>query len=98
MLVNLNDLMLPALDGGYAIPCFNVFGYEDAKAVVLAAESKGAGVILAVNLDMVMFMPMEHIASMLLSLARDAKIPVCLHLDHNYELESVKKAVDSGFS
>ncbi|NKB76286.1 MAG: hypothetical protein GKR96_04405 [Gammaproteobacteria bacterium] len=98
MLVNLNDLMLPAITGEFAIPCFNVFGYEDAKAVVMAAEERNAGVILAVNLDMVTFMPMEHIASMLLPLARDAKVPVCLHLDHNYELESVKHAVDCGFS
>ncbi len=53
--------MQPALKQGYAVPCFNVFGYEDALAVVKAAEARNASVILAVNLDMTLFMPLEHI-------------------------------------
>ena len=98
MLANLNDLLIPAIDGGYAIPCFNVFGYEDARAVVDAAEARNAGVILAINLDMVAFMPMAHLVSMFRPLAESATVPVCLHLDHNYELETVKQAIDAGFS
>ena len=98
MLVNLNDLMSPALKGGYAVACFNVFGYEDARAVVEAAEARNASVILAVNLDMTEFMPLNTITGMLLPLADEAKVPVCIHLDHNYEIDMVKRAVDCGFS
>jgi len=90
--------MQPALKNGYAVPCFNVFGYEDAVAVVTAEESRNAGVILAVNLDMTLFMPLDHIIGMLKPLAMSAKVPVCLHLDHNYDIPTVIKAIDAGFT
>ena len=98
MLANLTDLTGPALKGGYAVACFNVFGYEDARAVVDAAEARKASVILAVNLDMTEFMPLQHITGMLRPLAESASVPVCIHLDHNYEIDTVKQAIDCGFS
>lgn len=98
MLVNLSDLMQPAMKHGYAVPCFNVFGYEDALAVVSAAEARNASVILAVNLDMTLFMPLDHIIGMLKPLALSAKVPVCLHLDHNYDIPTVLRAIDAGFT
>ncbi len=98
MLANLSELLLPGLEQGYAVACFNVFGYEDARAVVDAAEARNASVILAINLDMSEFMPLAHISKMLRPLAQSARVPVCLHLDHNYSLETVKQAVDCGFT
>ena len=44
------------------------------------------------------FMTMEQIIGMLRPMAEKAKIPVCLHLDHTYEMDIVKQAVDSGFT
>ena len=98
MISNLKDILIPAQDEGYAVACFNVFGYEDARAVVEASESRNASVILSINLDMRQFMTMEQIIGMLRPMAEKAKIPVCLHLDHTYEMDIVKQAVDSGFT
>ena len=98
MISNLKDILLPAQDGGYAVACFNVFGYEDARAVVDAAEARNASVILSINLDMRKFMPMEQIIGMLRPLAENAQVPVCLHLDHTYEIDKVIEAVDAGFT
>ncbi len=98
MLANLSELLLPGLKQGYAVACFNVFGYEDARAVVDAAEARNASVILAINLAMSEFMPLAHSSNMLGPLAESAGVPVCLHLDHNYSLEAVKQAVDCGFT
>ena len=61
MISNLKDILIPAQDGGYAVACFNVFGYEDALAVVEAAEVRNASVILSINLDMRQFMTMGQI-------------------------------------
>ena len=94
MISNLKDILIPAQDGGYAVACFNVFGYEDALAVVEAAEVRNASVILSMR----QFMTMEQIIGMLRPMAEKAKIPVCLHLDHTYEMDIVKQAVDSGFT
>tara|TARA_B100000959_G_scaffold242388_1_gene264989 strand:- start:1038 stop:1868 length:831 start_codon:yes stop_codon:yes gene_type:complete len=98
MISNLKDILIPAQDEGYAVACFNVFGYEDARAVVEASESRNASVILSINLDMRQFMTMEQIIGMLRPIAEKAKVPVCLHLDHTYEMDIVKQAVDSGFT
>ncbi len=98
MLVNLSEILQPALDGGYAVGCFNVFGYEDARAVVAAAEGLGAPVILSANLDLRDFMPVKMVAALFRDLAEGARVPVCAHLDHTYVAEDVLQAVDLGFS
>ena len=98
MLVTLSDILQPALDDGYAVGCFNVFGYEDARAVVDAAEALGAPVILSANLDLRQFMPVKMVAALFRGLAETASVPVCAHLDHTYEVDAVLEAVDCGFS
>lgn len=98
MLVKLSEILRPALDSDYAVGCFNVFGYEDARAVVDSAESLGAPVILSASLDLRQFMPMKMVASLFRDLAEDASVPVCVHLDHTYEVDDVLKAVDCGFT
>ena len=98
MITNLKDILLPAQDKNYAVACFNVFGYEDARAVVDSAEARNASVILSINLDMRQFMTMEEIVGMLRPMAEKSKAPVCLHLDHTYEVDAVKEAIDAGFT
>ena len=98
MLVNLAKILGPAADADYSVACFNVFGWEDARAVVDAAGQLGAPVILAASLDFRKSMPMEVIASMLRSLADSAPVPVCVHLDHTYEIAELLRAVDLGFT
>ncbi len=98
MLVNLNQLLPEAAASNYAVPCFNVFGYEDAKAVVEAAEELNKPVILACNKDVIDFYGPETAAAMFLNLAKAATVPVCLHLDHTYDEEIIFKALKAGFS
>ncbi len=98
MLVSLKEILAPALDGKYAVGCFNVFGYEDARAVVDGAEALGAPVILSANRDLVEFMPMELVAHLFRTLGAAASVPVCAHLDHTYEVGTVCEALDLGFT
>jgi fructose-bisphosphate aldolase class II len=98
MLVNLADILAPTAEGAYSVASFNVFGWEDARAVVDAAGALGAPVVLAVNMDFRQFMPLEVIAFMLRRLAVEAAAPVCVHLDHSYDLSEVRRAVDAGFT
>jgi fructose-bisphosphate aldolase, class II len=98
VLVNLAKILAPAVDGSYSVACFNVFGWEDAQAIVDAAVLLGAPVILAVNLDFRKFMPVDLICHMLRALAERAPVPVCVHLDHTYEVPEVLRAVDLGFT
>ena len=98
MLVNLTTILSPAAASSYSVACFNVFGWEDARAVVDGAAQLGAPVILAATLDFRKFMPVEVIAVMLRSLAERAPVPVCVHLDHTYDVDEVLRAVDLGFT
>jgi len=98
MKVSLNDILPAALAHQYAVACFNVFGYEDAVAVIRAAEQDEAPVIVATNKEMTEFMGPVQAASMLGHLADEASVPVCIHLDHCYEVETVKQAVDAGYT
>src|SRR6204780_1245400 len=98
MLVNLATILSPAAESHYSVACFNVFGWEDACAVVDAAAQLGAPVILAATLDFRKFMPIEVIAVMLRSLAEQAPVPVCVYLDHTYNIAEVFRAVDAGFT
>lgn len=97
MLVDLVTL-LQSRRPTYGIAAFNVFGYEDAWAVTAAAESLGAPVILSASLDFTRFMKVTLIADMFRALAEEARVPVCAHLDHCYDVEEVCRAVDAGFT
>lgn len=98
MLVNLNDILPQAADSNYAVPCFNAFGYEDARAIVEAAEELRKPVILAANKDMVDYMGVKTLARMFTSLAEDSSAQVCVHLDHTYDEDIVFQAIHHGFS
>lgn len=98
MRVTLNELLPKALSGGYALGCFNVFGYEDAVAVVRASERLNTPVILATNKEMVEFMGPQQAAGMLGLLADAAATEVCVHLDHCYDVDIARRAVDGGYT
>jgi len=98
MLAKLDELLNDAVLRPYAVPAFNVFGYEDAAAVVEAAEEMNAPVILATNAVAVTHIPVEIWGGMLRSLAEKAKVPVCVHLDHGKSFHIVAKAIRAGYS
>ena len=98
MLVTLNDLLPQASESTSAVACINVFGFEDARAIIDAAESLNRPVILATNKDMVDLLGVESLAGMLLPMAKASSAKICLHLDHTYEEATVYRALKSGYS
>ena len=96
MLATLNNILPDANKNGYAIPCFNCFGFEDTIAILEVAQSLQKPVILAINKDMVDYMPLSSILGLMRPLAERSTMPVVLHLDHCYDLETVYQAVDLG--
>lgn len=80
------------------VPGFNVFGYEDAIAVIRAAEKFNAPIILMSNSDAVEHMDVKHSASLYTSLADSTDIPVVIHLDHAQTFALVLRAVEAGYT
>lgn len=98
MLANLNDVLQHTLTKDFAVPAFNIFGYEDAKAVVEAAEELHAPVILATNKVAIAHMPIQILGKMLTQLAENASVPVVVHLDHGSDFDTVAQALQAGYS
>ncbi len=98
MLVNLNELLPAAAQSQGAVACINVFGFEDALAIISAAEELDQPVILATNKDMVDMLGVECLAGMLLPLIKRSSARICLHLDHCYEESIVFQAIAAGYS
>ena len=98
MLVTLRELLPAAASSGYAVPCFNVFGNEEAVAIVNAAEALGRGAILACNKEMAEFMGVEGFYGMVSHAAKSAAVPICIHLDHCDDEARIVNALKAGFT
>jgi len=98
MLVNMKKIVEDAAKSDYAVPGFNVFGYEDAAAIVAAAEELNCPVILMTNRDAVAHMPFDILGGILRGVAENAKVPVCVHLDHGKTFEEAVKAIRAGYT
>ena len=94
MLVTLKEILTLA----DSVAAFNVFGYEDTAAVLRAAASCRQPVILMTNKPAVDFMPLEVLGPMLVTMAKAAPVPVCVHLDHSTNREDICRAIDAGYT
>jgi fructose-bisphosphate aldolase class II len=98
MLVTLTEILTNVANKDCALPGFNVFGYEDAIAVVRAAEELGAPVILMTNKVAIDYMPVKYLAKILCTIAEEAAVPVAVHLDHAKDFELVAGAIMNGYT
>ncbi len=98
MLVNMKDILKDAVKQNKSVAAFNVFGYEDAKAVIDGAEECNAPVILMTNKDATEFMKIEYYANLFGRMAEDAKILVCIHLDHAKDYDLIVRAIKAGYT
>lgn len=98
MLVSLFELMRDAEEKGYAVGAFNATNYESAVAVIKAAEETGQGIVFNWAEVHAPLISMEEVAPLMLALAKQAKVPVCVHLDHGSSIESCLKAIRLGFT
>lgn len=92
------DYVKEAAGNGTIVAGINIFGHEDAGAVIRAAERAKTPVLLMVNRDAKRELEIEHWGALLGSMAEKSKVPVGVHLDHCSDPENVRRAIHSGFS
>jgi fructose-bisphosphate aldolase class II len=97
-LVTLKQILDEAMEGGYAVPAFDVVDHASAEGVVLAAEKKQVPVILMFPEAALPLVDEESYFPFLVNLAKNAKVPVALELDHGQKFETIMKAIHYGFS
>lgn len=98
MISNFKKEILEASNKKGSILGFNIFGFEDAKAVISAGEELNYPVMLLLNKLATRHLPVESWAGLLLPLADRAKIPVGVHLDHCQDFEIIVRAIKAGFT
>lgn len=98
MLVNMNDVLLPAKKGKYAVGLFNAVNLELARGIIAAAESTQSPVIMGTAEVLLPYGPLEEVSYYLIPMAKKANVPVVIHLDHGLKKETCLKALELGFS
>lgn len=97
-LATLSDVLQPALSHGHAVAGLVTLGWEDMRAYALAAQDEGVPVILQAGPSCRGHTPLPVLGAMFRSLADSVDVPVVAHLDHGYEAEDCRIAIDSGFT
>ena len=97
-LATLEQVVTAANAGGYAVGGLVCLGWEDMRAFRDAAEAEGLPVILQAGPSCRKHTPLPVLGAMMRSLAEGASVPVVVHLDHGYDPEECRIAVESGFT
>lgn len=92
------DYVKEAAAANQIIAGFNVFGHEDAGAVIRAAERLGTPLILMVNRDARKALDIECWGALLNAMAERASVPVGVHLDHCSDPENIRRAIESNYT
>ena len=98
MLVNLNEVLLPAKKGKYAVGLFNAVNLELARGIINAAECAQSPVIMGTAEVLLPYGPLEEVSYYLIPMAKKANVPVVVHFDHGLTKEACIKALELGFS
>lgn len=98
MLATLKEVLEKAEQGNYAVGAFNCTSLESGMAIVETAEELNSPVILQYADSHRHLIFIDVIGPIMLQLAKIAKVPVVVHLDHGASIESCRHAVDMGFT
>ena len=97
MLVNMKEILEIAEKNQYAIPCINTPNVETIRAVIGAAEELNTPIIIDHAQVHDSLIPIERIGPEMIAYAKNASVPVCVHLDHGSDYNFVMRAIRVGF-
>lgn len=98
MLATLKEVCEIAKTTNMAVGSFNTPNSASIWAVIEAAEELNVPVIIAHAQCHDYAAPLDKIAPLMIAAAKNAKVPVCVHLDHGEDFEYCKRAIAHGFT
>ncbi len=98
MLVNMNDILIPAKNGKYGVGFFNAVNVEMARAIIETAEEMRAPVMVGTAEILLPATELNIVADYLIPMAKKATVPVCVHYDHGLTFERCMEALKLGFT
>lgn len=97
MLMNMRDLLAVARENRFAVPAYNISSSMLLTGAIQAAEDANAPVIIAIHPDELAFVGTAFV-KFALEEAKNASVPVVIHLDHGSSLEQIMTAIRAGFT
>lgn len=97
-LVTMKSLLERAQSAQKGVGAFSVGNMEMVKGAVQAAEEMRTPIILQIAEVRLKHSPLGLMGPMMVQAAKESKVDVAVHLDHGLTLETVKKALDLGFT
>ena len=98
MLVTLREIMEIAEEKKIAVGAFNSPNLEALQAILEGAEELDLPVILQFAQCHEDWLALRIIGPIMVEAAKQARVPVCVHLDHGEDLEYLRQALDLGFT
>ena len=97
-LVTSKEMLLDAQKGGYAVGAFNAENMEMVKAIVAAAEELKAPVMIQTTPSTINYGTLETYTALVHAEAKNASVPVALHLDHGSSFDLAVRAIRVGYT
>lgn len=97
MLINMKEMLIIAKQNKFAVPAFNIGDGTFLKLVIEECESNNSPVILAIHPDELRYAG-EQFCKFAVQVAKEAKIPVVVHMDHGSSIEDIMSAIRCGFT
>ena len=97
-IVDAKEMLLRAGDGGYAVGAFNITNIIQMEAVLEAAVEANAPLIIQTSVTPAKFLGERVLAAAYRTLAADAPVPVCLHIDHCTDVAYCKACAEAGYT
>lgn len=95
-LVNMKDLLTHAYSNGYAVGAFELVSLDFLQAIMAAAESVRAPVVLGISEAHFESLALDIIMPAVEAAALRANVPVAIHLSHGATLDSAIRAIRLG--
>jgi len=92
------QILKKAQEGQYAVGQFNISTGEQLRAIIEAARELQSPVIIGTSESERSFIGINQIVALVNTWQEETNIPVILNADHCKSFESVKEAVDAGYS
>ncbi len=99
-LVPMKQILDEANKAGYGVGAFNVNNMEQLQAICDAANDTNSPVIIQVSRNALKYADKGLLAAMVTYMAETKypHIPMCLHLDHGPDIETIRECVELGFT
>ena len=97
-LVHMKQLLRQAQAENRGCGAFSVGNMEMVKGAIQAAEEFNTPIILQIAEVRLKHSPLHLMGPMMLQAARESKVDVAVHLDHGLTLDTVRRALELGFT